>query len=93
MNRLSTVMEVASLNPVTMPHFIIFFFRYYIFINLSIHRYNCLNIIHNHFQTIWVAVYRFNGSNNTYPIELTHSVASRICVFVFNNVPFDGHFV
>ena len=27
------------------------------------------------------------------PIELMHSVASRICVFVFDNVPFDGHFV
>ena len=30
---------------------------------------------------------------NAYLIELMHSVASRICVFVFDNVLFDGHFV
>ena len=66
------------------------------------------DIIHKHFQTIWVAEYRFTWLyrflifapllilmtlTNAYPIELMHSVASRICVFVFDNVPFDGHFV
>ena len=56
-------------------------------------RYNCLTIIHNAFQTIYVSVDRFNVSKKAYPIELVHSVTSRVCVLVFANVPFDGHFV
>ena len=32
-------------------------------------------------------------ANSTYPIELMHSVACRMCIFVFANVPFKGHFV
>ena len=31
-------------------------------------------------------------ANNAYHFELMHLVASRICVFVFDNVSFDGHF-
>ena len=46
-----------------------------------------IDIFHNHLQAIWAAEYFFN------PIELMHSVASCICVFVFDNVLFDGHFV
>ena len=32
-------------------------------------------------------------TNNAYPIESKHSVASRMCVIVFDNVPLDGHVV
>ena len=32
-------------------------------------------------------------TNSPCPIELTLSVAFHICVFVFANVPFKGHFV
>ena len=32
-------------------------------------------------------------TNSPYPIELMHSVASRICIFMFANAPFKGHFV
>ena len=30
-------------------------------------------------------------ANNAYPIELVHSVASHICVFMFDNVSFHEH--
>ena len=53
---------------------------FYLCINLC----NCLNIIYNKFLIISVS---------GFPIELMHSVASRICVFVFANVPFKKHFV
>ena len=79
--RLTAVIEVASSNPVTLP----FYFHQFIYL--------FIDIIHNHFQSIWVAEYRSNDSNNAYPIALMHSVSSRICVFVFDNVPFNGHFV
>ena len=63
-------------------HTLFFFvFRSDIFIN-----YLFIDIIHNYFQTIFAAEYRFNA-------ELMHSLASRICNFVFDNVPFNGHFV
>ena len=58
MHRLSTVMEVASSNPVTFFFVFVFVFRFYILMNQFI----CLfiDIIHYHFQTILVAEYRFN---------------------------------
>ena len=44
MDRLSTVMEGASSNPVTVPCvFFPVFFRFYNFINLFLHRYNSLS--------------------------------------------------
>ena len=46
------------------------------------------DIFQNNFQTITLTT-----QNNKYPIEVIHSVASRICVFVYDNVPFDEHFV
>ena len=81
------VIQVASSNPVTVPCFFFSILYFYQFI------YIFKDIIHNHLQTIWVAENRFNDTNNAYPIELMRSVASRICIFVFDNVPFDGHFV
>ena len=54
MDRLSTVMEVVSSNPVTVPFFFFFFDFMFLLIYLFI------DIIHNHFQTISVAEYRFN---------------------------------
>ena len=52
-------------------------FQLYIFINLFIY--------------FSIALMTANNAN---PIELMHSVASRTeCVIVFDNVPFDGHFV
>ena len=64
MNRLSTVIEVDSWNPITIPCFfcvclsILYFYQ---FIDLF------KDIIHYHFQTIWVAEYRFNDSKQCMP--------------------------
>ena len=52
-----------------------------------------IDIIHNHFQTIGLLNIALKAASNAYTFESMHSVASRICVFVFDNVPFDGHFV
>ena len=82
MNRLSTAIEVASSNPVTVLFFL-FLSIIYLFIV----------IINNNFQTIWAAEYRFNDSKQCITYEVMHSVASLNCVSVFDNVPFDGHFV
>ena len=49
MNRLYTVMEVVSSNPITVPRF---------FIYLFIYLYNCLNIIQSQFLIIFVAEYQ-----------------------------------
>ena len=68
-------MEVESSNPVTVPCFFLFIFLFYICI---IYRYNCLNIIHCHFKTIWAAEYRFNDNKNAYPTELMHPMPFRI---------------
>ena len=70
MNRLYTVMEVSNSNPVTVPCFVCLFFSccfFFDFIFLFIYRYNCLNKIHNHFKTIWVAEYHFNDSKQCIP--------------------------
>ena len=75
---------VVSSNPVTVPYFVD-----HIYIFSFIYLYNSLNIIHNHFQIISVAEYRFNDRKQFIPIELTHSVASRIYIFTFANVPLD----
>ena len=45
--------------------FFVCFFRFYIFINLYIYLF--IDIIHNHFQTIWIAEYRFNDSKQCIP--------------------------
>ena len=58
MDRLSTVMEVASSNPVIAP---CFFRSYILLINLFI------DIIHNHFQNFLDAEYRFNDSKRCIP--------------------------
>ena len=73
-------MEVARSNPVTVPCFCLFFDLIFLLINLFI------DIIHDYFQIILIAEYRFN-------VELMHSAASRICDFVFHNIQFSGHFV
>ena len=52
---------------------------------LSICRYNCLNII-KPFRLLNITLMT---ANNAYHTESMHSVASRKCVFAFNNVPFD----
>ena len=60
MNRLSTVMEVASSIPVTVPCFPPFLFIYvfiYLFVD-TIYEYN---------QTIWVAEYSFNDRKQCIP--------------------------
>ena len=56
MDRLSTVMEVASSNPFTVA--CVLFFVFFDFIFLLIYLF--LDIIHYHFQTISVDKYRFN---------------------------------
>ena len=77
-------MEVASSNPVTVPCFFSFMFLFYICIYLQIQSFECNSLsFPNHLMT----------TNNAYPTELMHSVSSRICLFVFDNAPFDGHFV
>ena len=48
MNRLSTVIEVASSNPITLSFFSILYFHQFVFFLF-------IDIIHNHFQSIWVA--------------------------------------
>ena len=76
-------------NPVTVPCFL----RFYIFINL----FTYLHVFKDLFIIISKPVGLLNialmTKNNAYPIGLMHLVASSICVFVFDNVPFDGHFV
>ena len=69
--------------------FFLCYFPFYIFINLFIYLNNFI-IISKPFGLLNIALMT---ANNAYPIELMHSVASRICVIVFDNVPFDGHFV
>ena len=44
-------------------------------------------------KPFWLLNIALMTANNVYHIELMHSVASRISVFVFDNVPFDEHFV
>ena len=85
-------MEVASSNPVTPPcvFFFVFVFRFYIFMNKFIYLKIKFIIISKPF---WLLNIALMTANDAYPIELMHSVASRICVFVFDNVQFDGHFV
>ena len=43
---------------------------------------NCWNIIHNQFQSISAAEHRFYGIKQSYPVELTHSVASQLDLHV-----------
>ena len=69
----------------TLFFFFFFFDLYYLFIS----RYNCLKII-KPFGLLNIALLT---ANNAYHTESMHSVASRICVFAFDNVPFDGHLV
>ena len=59
MDRLSTVIEVTSSNPVNVPCFfrLIFFLFIYLFID----------IIHDHFQTNLIAEYRFNDCKQCMP--------------------------
>ena len=72
----------CEFEPRHLPSFFDFIFYQFIYLTIN-----------NHFKHIWVAEYRFNDSKNAYPIELMHSVASRVWVFVFDNVLFDGRFV
>ena len=83
MGRLYTVRDFASSNPVIKCLFICLFF----FIQL-------FEYMHYQFEIISLAENRVNYSKHPHPVELTHSVLSRIlCVFVFANFPFKGHFV
>ena len=82
MNRLTTVIEVTSSNPVTVPCF----FLDFIFLSIYLKIY--FIIISKPFGLLNIALM---AANNAYPIEVMHSVESRICVFVFDNVLFDGH--
>ena len=70
-------MEGASSNPVTVPYVFLFFFRFYNLINLFIYRYNSLSFPNYIFRLINIALMT---ANNAYPIELMHSVVSRIYV-------------
>ena len=85
---LSTVIEVASSNPITVPCFCRGFFRY--FFNLFIYLKIKVIIISKPFGLLNIALMK---ANIAYLIELMNSVASRICVFVFDNIPFDGQFI
>ena len=60
---------------------------------LFIHLYNCLNIIHIKSKSFRLLNIALMTAKSTYPIELMHSLSSRICVFKFANVSFKGHFV
>ena len=76
MNRLYTVMEVASSNFVTVP-----FLRFYLYFYLFIYRYNSLNIIHNQFQIISVAEYHYNDNKQFIPYLVdVFPVAPRLCI-------------
>ena len=81
--------EGASSNPITVPC-VVFFFRFFFdficFIILFIYRY------HYHFKPFRLINFALMTANNAYPIESMHSVVSHIRS-VFDNVPFDGHFV
>ena len=91
MNRLFTVIEVPTLNPVIVPCFLcIFFLRFYTFINLFIYLKIRFKIISKPFGLLNIA---YMTANYAFPIEFMHSVAFRICVFGFVNIPFDGHLV
>ena len=89
---MSTVIGVARSNPVTLTcFFVVVFFHsilyFYKFIYLFI------DIVHSHSKTLGLLNIALMKANHALPIELMLSVASHIRVFVFDNVPFDGHFV
>ena len=72
-------MEGASSNSLTVPCVFLGFFSFFFdFIFLLVYLF--IDIIHYHFQTISVDKYRFMTASNAYPIELMHSVVSRIYV-------------
>ena len=91
MDRLSTVMEGASSNPVTLPCVFFFSFFFFDFIFLSIYLF--IDIIHYHFQTISVDKYRFNDCKQCIPYRVDAFSGISHIRSVFDNVPFDGHFV
>ena len=72
--------------------FLCVFFRFYIFYQF-IYLFDLKYIIHNYFKPFGLMNIALMTANKAYPIELMHSVASLICVFVFDSVPFDGYFV
>ena len=71
-------MEVASSNPVTV--LVLLFFRGFFSILNFLLIYLFIDIIHYRFKTILVDKYRFNDCKQCNPIELMHSVVSRIYV-------------
>ena len=69
--------------------FLFFFFFFFFFIfsfHLFVYSYNCLNIINSKLFLL------LNNSLITATV-LRLSVASQLCVFVFANATFKGHFV
>ena len=80
-------MEVESLNPVTVPCWVLsicIFICFYLFIYIN----NWLNIIHSYIQIIWVAELYFNDSKQCMPylVDAFHGISHMH--FVFANVPF-----
>ena len=83
-------MEGASSNPVTVPYFFFSFF-FFVFIIILIHLF--IDIIHYHFQTISLDKYRFNDCKQCIPYCVDAFSGISHIRSVFDNVPFDGHFV
>ena len=76
--------EVEPRHPTLFFHSILYFYQFiYLFID----------IIHSHSKAFGLLNIALMTANHEFPIELMHSVASHIRVFVSDNVPFDGHFV
>ena len=83
-------MEGVSSNPVTVP---CVFFSFFFFDFLFLLIYLFIDIIHYHFQTISVDKYHFNDCKQWIPyLADAYSGISHIRS-VFDNIPFDGHFV
>ena len=74
----------------TLSFFLLLFLDFrFLLINLFIFRYNSYSF----FKLFWLLNIALMTPNDAYSIESMHSVASRICVFMFDDVPFYGHFV
>ena len=75
--------------------FFFFFFFSFFFSILYFYQsiYLFIDICHNHFQTIFVAVYRYNDCKQYIPnlVGVFSGISHMHSMFDTGNVPFDGH--
>ena len=75
----------------TLCLFVFFVFFFFVFIILLIYLF--IDIIHYHFQTISLDKYRFNDCKQCIPYWVDALSGISHIGSLFDNVPFDGHFI